>query len=370
MKRSRSASPHGAMTRRQMLAGAAGSILAAPAVRAQSLRKVRLTLPWVAQGSTLYPQVARHNGYWQKRGLDVEIFRGYGSFAALQAVDAKQFDFAVSQLPSLILSVSKDMPVVSIAITSYTLGWGIAVPADSAIRKPADLSGRRIGGTVTASDYIFLPEYLRRAGVDIASVHLNQVDAKLLEQTLIRKDFDAISAVVASSAPVFISQGFPVRFLPYRDFGLDAYGHVLATRRDLIENEPQLCRDVTDGLLEAVVFALTNPDAALDAFVKVVPEIELSSTGREFAKLGLKLYCVLADAEPARKLGLGYADIDALGGQTALITSQLGGPGARVPAVSEIYNPAFLGQHSLTLAQWQEVVTIGAPYASLFRSNA
>jgi ABC-type nitrate/sulfonate/bicarbonate transport system substrate-binding protein len=64
------------INRRTVLSGgvATASLLFAPAIlKAQGLRKVRLTLPWVAQGSTLYPQVAQQAGLWHKRGLDVDM---------------------------------------------------------------------------------------------------------------------------------------------------------------------------------------------------------------------------------------------------------------------------------------------------------
>jgi NitT/TauT family transport system substrate-binding protein len=72
--------------------GSATTRFAAPAV-AQSLRTVKLTLPWLANGSSLFTYVAKNQGYFKKRGIDIVISRGFGSVTAAQAVGAGEFDF-------------------------------------------------------------------------------------------------------------------------------------------------------------------------------------------------------------------------------------------------------------------------------------
>lgn len=356
--------------RKLLLSGLSGAtLMAAPSVlRAQTLRKVRLTLPWVAQGSTLYPHVSQQAGFWSKRGLDVDIARGYGSFPALQALAAGQFDFAVTQIPPLIISIAEGLALTAVTINTYTVAWAIAVRGDSPIKSRKDLAGRTIAGTATATDYIILGEYLKRAGVDPATVKTVQLDNKIIDQSLIRGDVEAISSVIPSAAPIYVSQNVPVRFLPYRDVGLDAYGHALATRSDLIEKEPDLVAQVTDGLLEGIEFTLTQPEEALKLFVKAVPETELSSTGITFAKVGLGTYYVMADSALARNEGLGYGDPTSIKDQIDIIIKNLAKPNARTPSVAEVYNPKFIGEHKLSAEQWDGVAKAAAPYASFYQA--
>ena len=347
----------------------AGLMCAPRIVRAQGARKIRLSLPWVAQGSTLYPQVAQQAGFWSKRGLDVDIARGYGSFAAVQAMATDKFDFAIAQFPPLVISVAKNLPVTTLAVANTTAGWAIGISEGSPIKKPQDLAGRTIAGTASATDYIILHEYFRRVGVDPASVKTVQVDSKILEQVLISRQVDAITAVISSSAPVFVSQKFPIRFLPYREVGLDAYGLSLTGRNDLIAKDPELVKNFTEGLIEGMELALTQPDEALKLFIKAVPEVELSSTGADFARIGLGTYQVMADSPTSRNVGLGHADPDALRDQIDLTIKYLADPGVRVPSVAEVYNPTFLGNRKLTSAQWDNVAKSAAAYWPLFKST-
>jgi NitT/TauT family transport system substrate-binding protein len=90
---------HRRLTRRRILAAAAfaGAGFAVPRLAfAQSKRAIKFTLPWVAEGSSLYTFVAKGMGFWEKHGLDVEIARGSGSVAAAQAIGEARFDFGMA----------------------------------------------------------------------------------------------------------------------------------------------------------------------------------------------------------------------------------------------------------------------------------
>src|SRR5882672_10637350 len=86
-----------------VLAASAGAVaavkLAAPAV-AQGMTSIKMTLPWLPQGAQLFPFVARNRGFWQRRALNVEIARGYGSGAAIQTITQHQVQTGIIAAPS------------------------------------------------------------------------------------------------------------------------------------------------------------------------------------------------------------------------------------------------------------------------------
>src|SRR5258708_38767331 len=167
---------------RRAVLGASAAAGAFPLVRgaaAQTPRKVTLTLSWVAEGASAYPYVAKSKGYWSEAGLDVDIVRGYGSVAATQAVGAGRFDFGLSASPTPILLAAKGLPVIQIACCGYDSTMGINVLADSPIRVPKDLEGRRLGVTPTSGDYPFIPAFARKTGLDLDKVQITQVDGNV-----------------------------------------------------------------------------------------------------------------------------------------------------------------------------------------------
>ena len=137
------------ISRRKLLKGAAGiaattlaaSALPKPAI-SQGLKKVKFQLAWLPTGGNAFSLMAKQLGYWEKRGLDVEVPRGFGSGAATQAVAAKQTDITLAATGTAILGVIKDLPLICTATGGYDSTMGIAVAPNSGIKSPKDLEGK------------------------------------------------------------------------------------------------------------------------------------------------------------------------------------------------------------------------------------
>src|SRR6185436_11687721 len=142
----------------------------------QTQRKVTLSNPWLADGSCMFTFAAKNKGFYQKRGLDVEISRGFGSVAAAQAVGSGKFEFGVVALPAAIQQATKGLPLVNVGSVHYDGTMGVIVLADSPVKTLKDLEGRKLGSTVTSGEYPFLPLFLKNAGVDAAKIQRVQFD--------------------------------------------------------------------------------------------------------------------------------------------------------------------------------------------------
>ncbi len=261
------------ISRRSLLISAA---TAAPFVltrraRATDLRPVTFTLPWVAEGSNAYAYVAKAKGYWSKRGLDVQISRGYGSTAAAQAIGAGTFQFGLAAAPAGIQEAAKGLPVVALLSAGYDATMGICVLKGGPIHTPKDLEGRKMASTVSSGDYPFLPVFAERAGFDLGKVEHIQADPNVRQRLLISKQVDAISGFAISFVPVFETQHVETRNLLYSSYGLTLYNNSLMTQVAMLEKEPQLCADMAAGLAEAIAFMMLNTDEAVKIFLKEVP---------------------------------------------------------------------------------------------------
>ncbi|WP_291296690.1 ABC transporter substrate-binding protein [Elioraea sp.] len=344
-------------SRRAVLLGAgalgASVALAAPAVRAQARRSIKFTLPWLAQGATAYAYVAREAGMFRSRGLDVEISRGFGSVAAGQAIAQGQFDFGLVGAGPLILTAARGLPLTGLATINYDMTMGIALRADSPIRTPKDLEGKRIGAVPASAEFPFWPAFARKAGIDVSKVTIQQMDNRVLERSLIDRQVDAITAIGSSTIPVMQSQNAPHRFMLYSAAGITFYANVVTTRAEVLQRDPGLCEAVTDALIEATVLQLKEPDRALDMFIKQVPEIGITQGGRENARLsqGLMQYTILAPE--AINNGLGWSDMARWTEMTDLVM-EFGAPGdARRPAVEALISNRFAGKTKLSAAEWE-----------------
>lgn len=355
----------GSMGRRALLAAGAGALAAPRLAGAQGTTSIKFTLPWLAQGATAYAYIAREMGAFQKRGISAEISRGFGSVAAAQAIAQGQFEFGLVGAGPLILAAARGLPVAGLGTVNYDMTMGIALRADSPIKEPKDLAGKKIGAVPTSAEFPFWPAYARRIGVDPASVTIVQMDNRVLERSLIDRQVDAITAVGSSTIPVMQAQNAPHRFFLYSAAGIPFYANVITTRAEILRDRAPLCEAVADALLEAAAFQLREPDRALEMFVKQVPELAITAGGRENARLsqGLMQWTMLAPE--AMENGLGWTDMGRWKAMTDLVM-EFGAPAdARRPDQDALITNRFAGKIKLSAAEWQAQRTRLEPIGKL-----
>jgi NitT/TauT family transport system substrate-binding protein len=334
---------------------AAGALAAFPLPALAQMRTVTYTLAWLAQGTSAYAFAGKEKGFFRARGIDLQISRGYGSLAAAQAVAAGQFDFGFVYSAPLVLMIAKGLPLHSIATIDYDATMGIGVLADSGIKTPADLAGKKIGTVPTSAESPFFPAYAERAGFDASKIEMVSVDAKVLERALAEKQVDAMTGIGTSSLPILLSRKIPVRWMLYSATGMRTYGGHIVTLPGMLEKDPGLCKAMIDGMLEGLAFSLTNPEETAELFFKAVPEAGLNASAREFIRIGMGLHrCVVAKPE-ATEHGLGWGDPAVIEATTDLVMKYSTAPGTTRPVVDAWFSNTFGGGVKLTAAQWSAV---------------
>ncbi len=355
------------ITRRTFIqaAGAAASTAVWPSrSTAQTLRKVTFTQPWLPDGSNMFIYAAKNKGYYRKRGVDLEISRGYGSVAASQALGAGKFDFGMAAVAAGIQQAAKGLDIVMLGAIQYDSTMGIAVLADSPVKTPKDLEGRKLGSTVTSGEYPFLPLFAKNAGFDLEKVQRVQLDAQVRNRALLAKEVDAISAFAGSSIPSIAAQNIDTRFILYSKFGIPAYGLALMTQSKRLAEDPALCQAVVEASLEGLQLALNNPDEALAAFAAELKEVAMTQTGRDQVRIGFGMYALTTLLPEARK-GLGWQDPAAMKRQLDLVMTYIADKGDKAPDLDKIYTNRFVGGLKLTDAEWSAAEKRFAQYRKL-----
>ena len=343
--------------RRDSFLRVAATAAALPAVRgiasAQSTAKLKLILPWVPDSFYAYSYIANAQGFFKKRGLDVDVFKSGGSLSAAQALNAGQFDFAIIATSALIMLNAKNVPLVGLGIIDCNATMGVCMLADSPIKKPKDLEGKRVAQTLSSADAPYFKPFAERAGIDITKVQLVSADANVRNRSLMQKSVDAVTGIADSLYPDTSSAGFSTRYMLYGDYGLDFYGNCLVTRPDTLRTNPAQCAAVFDALMEGLQFELTRPQEALQIYLKAVPESAMSSTSPTYAKLGIEMLQFSVLSEPGvAKHGLGWGDPKKLDAMIDLVAKYQLDPGTPRPVRSTILPLPFPTSIGLTKAQW------------------
>jgi ABC-type nitrate/sulfonate/bicarbonate transport system substrate-binding protein len=245
--------------------------------------------------------------------------------------------------------------MVALAACAYDATMGIGVLADSPIKGPGDLAGKKIGTVPTSAESPFFPAYAQRAGLDLAKVDLVSVDAKVIERTVSDKQVDAMTGIATTSLPVLLSRNIPVRWMLYSSLGMPTYGNNVVSTQAVIDKDPGLSADIVDGLMESLAYTVTHPDEASDLFFKAVPEAALNAGAKDFIRIGLGLHRYGVAKQEAKTNGLGWGDPKVYEDLTALVMNYNAEPGTKAPSVESWQSNTFAGKIRLSEADWATV---------------
>jgi len=365
----------GRVTRRSLLKGAAtlGAAAALPAAASmfptpaisQGPTKINFSLAWLPEGGSNFVYVSKYKDFWAKNGLEVEISRGYGSVATAKAVSNNQFPLAFCAYGAALLSLMKGLDLKLISTCAYDSTMGVAVPANGPIKTPKDLEGKKIGIVPTSGEAPYFPAYMKLEKIDESKVTKVALDVKVLEQTMIQGQVDAITMFAISSTPVFVSQKFATKNFLYSSAGLTFYNLSVITRPDYLAKNESLCAGFLDGLHEGIKYSLLHPDETLELHMKAVPELKATNTGLEYARLGMGIFQLSAISEESRDHGIGYGDFGKIDAQIDLIKKYVAEPQDKVVKASDIYTNKYIGKVTMTADQWAEVKKNNAQIAEI-----
>lgn len=149
----------------------------------------------------------------------------------------------------------------------------ITVAADSPIRAPADLVGRKIIGHGTDVALRTFPAFARAAGLAADSVVIEARDAGMtaLLDAMLAGEADGVFGYMTTHAAALRPAAPPIRFLRYRDSCPVLYGSALMASPPLLRDRPDAVAALVDGMRRGIAAAAAEPEAAIDAVVQRNP---------------------------------------------------------------------------------------------------
>ena len=338
-------------------AGALGAALT-PAFQVKSfgqnkLTKVTLTLPWLPIGSYAAFIVARENGYWKERGLDVEVSRGYGSADASKKVGLGQFDYGDASFSVVIQTVAQGMDLVGLGLHMQVSPLAVFSLKKSGIKSPKDLEGKTIGATPTTGDFHLFPAFAKAAGIDKSKVKFRFLDGNVRTQTLLDGGVDALTGYYSTDAAPLWTGGGDVDIMLYQKYGIKFYDTGVIARQSQIEKFPEVTAAIVEGAMQGLKFTYLKPAETLDIHIRAVKEFQGSERNRESLKHQIAINTALGIHPGAKANGLGYFLADEVKQNVATAKEYLSLPKEVSPEA--IYSNKFAGTVKLSPAEWETV---------------
>jgi NitT/TauT family transport system substrate-binding protein len=325
--------------------------LSAPSI-VRAATDVKLTLPWLPLGTFSYAFVAKTMGYWEKRGLNVTIDRGFGSGKVCVPVDQGQYDFGILDLAVMMNCVSRSLDLVAVAGIWPISPVGIFSLKEYNITKPKDLEGQTVAFDVGSGDFQLWPAFVKATGIDDSKVNKVTMDAAALIKVLADKQIKAEGNFYGSIAPSLWAQGLEINSILYGTYGIKMLSNVVACKRSTIETKPELCKNFIEGLMEGLKYVYLNPEQSVKMHLDSVKEFAGGSVANQkVIEYGQAVSTALGMVPAFKDHGLGYMDPTLVQQTADTVTKYMGVKS--LPKTDTMFTNKFVGDVKLTSDQWK-----------------
>ncbi|MCB2031661.1 MAG: ABC transporter substrate-binding protein, partial [Rhodoferax sp.] len=179
---------------------------------------------------------------------------------------------------SLITTASKGAEVKSVMSLLNSTGFSVVSLASTGIRTPKDLEGKSFA--VSPGDPLgqLFRALAAHNKLDMNKIRFVQVDPAAKVVSVLEKKVDALLGGADDQYFLIKYKGQEPAALRYADHGANIVGMTILTTTSTIKNKPDLVRRFVKASVRSWEEAKKNPNAAVDAAMKVKPDLNRQST--------------------------------------------------------------------------------------------
>jgi NitT/TauT family transport system substrate-binding protein len=224
--------------------------------------------------------LGQQKGFFKSRNIELTMESGQGGAAIVPGVVSGQFQFGFSNITSLLIAQTKNVPIKAVANGVASTGeagkdfGGVVVRKDSPITEPADLAGKKIAvNTLKNIGDTTVRESVRKAGGDPSGIEFVEMPFPNMPAAVDKGQVDAAWVVEPSLSAVTGAGGRVVAW-NFVDAAPDLTVAAYFTSTKLIADDPDLVKRFTEAITESLAYADSHPDEVrevLASYTKIDP---------------------------------------------------------------------------------------------------
>ncbi|MFI6815178.1 ABC transporter substrate-binding protein [Nonomuraea sp. NPDC050328] len=267
--------------------------------------KVTFNLAWFPQGSLGGVFAAIDQGYYEAEGLSVEPVRGYGGTRTVNEIDQGQWDYGYGDPISVILNRAKNGKTVMVGALNTVWPGGLCYDAGKhSVNGLADLKGLVLGGGATSPIQSLLPVWLERNRLPKEHIKLLKMDPAVVDASLVQGKIDLSDCWAGSNRATVLdlakAAGREIKWLDYREHGLDMYGNGIVTSAERLSKDPEQVRKFLRATYKGYAFMKDNPAKVVEIMLKRYPELKSDVLTRQVEDMNQLLGDGSGRFDPAR----------------------------------------------------------------------
>ncbi|MFE0366663.1 ABC transporter substrate-binding protein [Streptomyces tendae] len=210
--------------------------------------------------------LGQKKGFFEKQGLKLSFSSAQGGAAIVPGVVSGQFEFGFSNMTSLLIAQSNDVPVKAVANGIASTGEvgkdfeALTVKGDSPIRSPKELAGKKVAiNTLKNINETAVRASVRKAGGDPDEVELVELAFDQMPAALDAGRIDA-AMVVEPALATIKSQGGREIASPMIDVAPDLTVAMYFTSAKYAKEQPEAVKKFQAATAESLAYADAHPD--------------------------------------------------------------------------------------------------------------
>jgi NitT/TauT family transport system substrate-binding protein len=252
----------------------------APAARAAELTKITVGVIPIVDVAPIYLGVKQ--GFFKEQGFDVAVESGAGGAALIPGVQSGSYEFAFSNIVSLMIARDKglDLKIVTNGVSttgSKTNDYAaIVVRGDSPIKDAKGLSGMRVSSNTLGN----IADTATRAAVDKAggsssTIKFSELAFPSALPALENKQIDGVYLVEPFLSGALAKGNRAVSYI-YADLDPKIDVSYYFTSADYAKNNPEMVRKFRIAMNKSLQYAQASPAevrAIVATYTKIPPEV-------------------------------------------------------------------------------------------------
>ncbi|WP_405884168.1 ABC transporter substrate-binding protein [Streptomyces sp. NBC_01136] len=210
--------------------------------------------------------LGQEKGFFSKRGLKLSMTTAQGGAAIVPGVVSGQFQFGFSNVTSLMIAQSQNIPVKAVVNGVASTGvagrdfGAITVKKGSPIKSAKDLEGKKVAvNTLKNINETAVRESVRKAGGDPSKVKFVELAFDQMPATLDSGQIDAAMVVEPALATVK-SQGATEIASSLVDVAKDLTVAMYFTSTQYEQKSPDVVKKFREATAESLAYADAHPD--------------------------------------------------------------------------------------------------------------
>lgn len=241
----------------------------------QAATIVRLRLPIPVADTAFAPYyLGVDKGIFKKHGLDVVVEPGTPDLNPVKMVSQNTDQFGVVGGPELLLTGrSKGAPIVGISLIHKDSDFVVLLTLkDSGITDIKQLQNKKVGFFYGHISTDVLHMLFRKEQVQV-----EEVDVGFDYGPFIAHKLDAQWAFRSTAGISLPAKGVELNVISPADYGISTQGHMVITNEQMIKEKPEIVKQFTTAMIEALAFSVEHPDESIKATIqrnsKFQPEV-------------------------------------------------------------------------------------------------